>query len=137
VERFDLQRIMRAAVAPAMRRYFSFGDSHCGTCSLEFKSEISKTALVQAPCPRKRGGSTASHAVKARPIATFRTCARERCQTAKVAPRADEECSRHSRARRSARARRAIKASRSADCKAPALPPGAAGRPFSAAYRLA
>jgi hypothetical protein len=38
VEGFDLQGIVRAAVAPAMRRYFSLGDSHCGTCS--FKSLI-------------------------------------------------------------------------------------------------
>jgi hypothetical protein len=41
VEGFDLQGIVRAAVAPAMRRYFSFWDSHCGTYSLSLKPEIS------------------------------------------------------------------------------------------------
>ncbi len=35
VECFDLQRIMRPAIAAAMRRYFSLRDSHCGTCSLK------------------------------------------------------------------------------------------------------
>jgi|TARA_B100000686_G_C16230562_1_gene684648 hypothetical protein len=33
VEGFDLQRIMRAPIATAMRRNFSFWDSHGGTCS--------------------------------------------------------------------------------------------------------
>jgi hypothetical protein len=31
VMRFDLQRIVRTAIATAMRGYFSFGDSHLGT----------------------------------------------------------------------------------------------------------
>jgi len=31
VEGFDLQRIVRAPIATAMRRYFSFWDSHGGT----------------------------------------------------------------------------------------------------------
>jgi hypothetical protein len=34
VEGFNLERVVRTAVAPAMRRYFSFWDGHCGTCSL-------------------------------------------------------------------------------------------------------
>jgi hypothetical protein len=33
VERFDLQRIMAAAHAPAGRASFSLRDSHFGTCS--------------------------------------------------------------------------------------------------------
>jgi hypothetical protein len=39
VEGFDLQGIVRTANAPAMRRYFSLGDSHCGTCSLSLDLE--------------------------------------------------------------------------------------------------
>jgi hypothetical protein len=39
VEGFDLQGIVRTANAPAMRRYFSLGDSHCGTCSLSLVSK--------------------------------------------------------------------------------------------------
>src|SRR5690606_1858843 len=40
VEGFDLQRIMRPAVAPAVRRYFSLRDSHLGTCSLKSLSRL-------------------------------------------------------------------------------------------------
>jgi hypothetical protein len=34
VESFHFQRIMCAAISAAVRRYFSFRDSHFGTCSL-------------------------------------------------------------------------------------------------------
>ena len=37
MEGLDLQRIMRAPIAPAMRRYFSLGDGHGGTCSKRLK----------------------------------------------------------------------------------------------------
>jgi hypothetical protein len=47
VECFNLQRIMRAANTPAMGRYFSFGDSHFGTCSCKFV--FVEAALVQSP----------------------------------------------------------------------------------------
>src|SRR5690606_11261208 len=66
VECLDLQRIMRPAIAPAMRRYFSFRDSHSGTCSL--KPVCLTAALGDALRPRMRGGFGAGHAVKARPI---------------------------------------------------------------------
>jgi hypothetical protein len=56
VEGFDLQRIVRTANAPAMRRYFSFWDSHSGTCSLDLEFENVVAALGQGPAPRKRGG---------------------------------------------------------------------------------
>jgi hypothetical protein len=58
VEGFDLQGIVRTANAPAMRRYFSLGDSHCGTCSLSLNPKFRGPPLSQAPCPRKRGGGS-------------------------------------------------------------------------------
>jgi hypothetical protein len=67
VKCISLERVMRAAIAPAMRRNFSLGDSHDGTCSL--KTLISLTAaLGHAAIPRKHGREVASNAVKARPI---------------------------------------------------------------------
>jgi hypothetical protein len=52
VECFSLQRIMCAAIATAMGRYFSLGDSHLGTCSSN-KSTKSLAALGQGPLPHK------------------------------------------------------------------------------------
>jgi hypothetical protein len=55
VECFGLERIMRPADAPAVRRYFSFRDSHCGTCSLNISMFLT-TGLGEAPCPFKGPG---------------------------------------------------------------------------------
>jgi hypothetical protein len=40
MECFNLQRIMAAAVAAAMRGYFTFRDSHCRACSLKIYVSI-------------------------------------------------------------------------------------------------
>ena len=80
VEGFDLQRIVRAAIAPAMRRYFSFGDSHCGTCSLNSSNIDFEAALGQALCRcASAPEQPVEHAAKARAIANFRA----RCKHAR------------------------------------------------------
>jgi hypothetical protein len=49
---FDLERIMRTAVAAAMGRYFSFGDGHGGTCS-SINSRWLVAALGDGPATHK------------------------------------------------------------------------------------
>jgi hypothetical protein len=51
VEGFDLQRVVRAAVTAAVRRCFSLGDSHCGTCSLNSSEILADPG--PAPGPRE------------------------------------------------------------------------------------
>ncbi|OCC22722.1 hypothetical protein MB02_14990 [Croceicoccus estronivorus] len=51
MECFDLECIMGTTVAPAVRRNFSFGDSHCGTCSCNIK--LFEAALSEAPVMHK------------------------------------------------------------------------------------
>jgi len=77
VKRIDRQRIMRATITPAMRRCFSFGDSHCGTCSLKrlCKIAVCQPPLSEGSIPRKRGGRRQRLTAKARPITPFRTVA--------------------------------------------------------------
>src|SRR5690606_4426851 len=68
VECLDLQRIVRTAVAAAMGRYFSLGDSHCGTCSSKIR--VLRAALGEGPATHKCApGSGPDHGGKARPIA--------------------------------------------------------------------
>lgn len=74
--RFDLQGIVRAAVAAAVRGNFSLRDCHGGTCSNSFVVSATRTRLAVLSAQVRAAPKGPSFAGKARPIAEIAGVAR-------------------------------------------------------------